>query len=119
MLSTGAPPCRQWKHRVTACSASCWQNSSSAETTAPEDFNRIGVVSRVHKGEQVDDHLQVLVECLQRIRIDKGSGRKPPFTAGFAIWTTSTVAKGRSRPTHGGDQHHQGAAAAESPLARS
>ena len=70
-------------------------NSSSAETTAPEDFNRIGVVSRVHKVRQVDDHLQVLVECLQRIRIDKVLDGKPPFTARVRyLDDTSTVAKG-------------------------
>jgi len=56
-------------------------NATSAEDTAPEDFNRIGVVSRVHKVRHMDDHLQVLVECVQRIRIDKVLDETPPFTA--------------------------------------
>jgi len=55
--------------------------AASAEETAPSDFNRIGVVSRVHKVRKVDDHLQVLVECVQRIRIDKVLENKPPFAA--------------------------------------
>ena len=55
--------------------------AASAEATSPDDFNRIGVVSRVHKVRQVDDHLQVLVECVQRIRIDKVLDQSPPFTA--------------------------------------
>ncbi len=55
--------------------------AASAEETAPSDFNRIGVVSRVHKVRKVDDHLQVLVECVQRIRIDKVLENKSPFTA--------------------------------------
>ena len=56
-------------------------NAASAEETVPDNFNRIGVVSRVHKVRQVDDHLQVLVECVQRIRIEKILDKKPPFTA--------------------------------------
>ena len=56
-------------------------NAASAEETVPDNFNSIGVVSRVHKVRQVDDHLQVLVECVQRIRIEKILDKKPPFTA--------------------------------------
>ncbi|MCB1849278.1 MAG: endopeptidase La [Gammaproteobacteria bacterium] len=56
-------------------------NATSAETTRPEEFHRVGVVSRVHKVRQVDDHLQVLVECVQRIQIDKVLEQSPPFTA--------------------------------------
>ncbi|MCB1753251.1 MAG: endopeptidase La [Gammaproteobacteria bacterium] len=56
-------------------------NAASAETTTPDDFNRIGVVSRVHKVREMDGHLQVLVECVQRIRIDKVLESQPPFTA--------------------------------------
>jgi ATP-dependent Lon protease len=55
--------------------------AASAEESSAGDMHEIGVVGRVHKVQQVDSHLHVLVECLQRIRIDKVLTSAPPFTA--------------------------------------
>ncbi len=55
--------------------------SGSAEEAKPEEFYRIGCVCRVHRVQQVDQNLHVMVECLQRIRIEKVVDRKSPFTA--------------------------------------
>ncbi len=56
-------------------------DAKSAETARASDFHRIGVVCRVHRIQEVGDHLQVLVECLQRIRIEKILDQTAPFTA--------------------------------------
>ncbi|QYZ65809.1 MAG: endopeptidase La [Gammaproteobacteria bacterium (ex Lamellibrachia satsuma)] len=56
-------------------------HSKSAETALPNEFMKIGTVCRVHRVQQSDDRLQVLVECLQRFRIVRMIGDTPPFTA--------------------------------------
>ncbi len=53
--------------------------SKSAETAKPKDFKRIGTACRVHKVQRVEGRLQVLIECLQRFRIDHVYGRKAPY----------------------------------------
>jgi len=56
-------------------------DAESAETATPKEFKKIGVACRVHRIQQVDSQLQVLVECVQRIRIEEVLDRKAPFTA--------------------------------------
>ncbi|MBL3528127.1 MAG: endopeptidase La [gamma proteobacterium endosymbiont of Lamellibrachia anaximandri] len=56
-------------------------HSESAESAQPNEFMKIGTVCRVHRVQQSDDRLQVLVECLQRFRIVRMIGDTPPFTA--------------------------------------
>ncbi|RDH85533.1 MAG: endopeptidase La [endosymbiont of Escarpia spicata] len=56
-------------------------HSKSAESALPNEFMKIGTVCRVHRVQQSDDRLQVLVECLQRFRIVRMIGDTPPFTA--------------------------------------
>jgi ATP-dependent Lon protease len=56
-------------------------DAESAETATPESFKSIGTVSRVHRVQRSEGRLQVLVECLQRFRIEKIISRKTPFTA--------------------------------------
>ncbi len=56
-------------------------HSKSAESAQPNEFMKIGTVCRVHRVQQSDDRLQVLVECLQRFRIVRMIGDTPPFTA--------------------------------------
>ena len=56
-------------------------DAESAETATPADFKQIGVACRVHRIQQVDGQLQVLVECVQRIRIEEVLDQQAPFTA--------------------------------------
>ncbi|RLJ22819.1 endopeptidase La [bacterium endosymbiont of Escarpia laminata] len=56
-------------------------HSKTAESATPNEFMKIGTVCRVHRVQQSDDRLQVLVECLQRFRIVRMIGDTPPFTA--------------------------------------
>ena len=55
-----------------------------AEQAEPADFYRVGTVCRVHRVHHVDDKLQVLVECLQRFRIEELLAGKAPFRARVA-----------------------------------
>ncbi len=55
--------------------------AETAETTGPADFKAIGTVARIHRVQQSEGRLQVLVECVQRFRIEKVIGKKTPFTA--------------------------------------
>jgi ATP-dependent Lon protease len=56
-------------------------DAESAETATPKSFKTIGTVCRVHRVQRSENRLQVLVECLQRFRIDEVVHRNPPFTA--------------------------------------
>jgi ATP-dependent Lon protease len=56
-------------------------NADSAESATPASFKSMGTVCRVHRVQRSEGRLQVLVECLQRFRIDKIVHAKPPFTA--------------------------------------
>jgi ATP-dependent Lon protease len=52
-----------------------------AEHAGPGDFYRVGTVCRVHRVHQVEDKLQVLVECLQRFRLEEMLSNRAPFRA--------------------------------------
>ncbi len=52
-----------------------------AEEAQPETFHSIGTVCRVHRVQEMEGRLQVLVECIQRFRIVKTLTDAPPFTA--------------------------------------
>ncbi len=54
-------------------------DAESAETAKPKDFRRIGVVGHVHRIQQIDDRLQVLVEMVQRFEIKKVLTDKVPY----------------------------------------
>ncbi len=56
-------------------------DAPTSEEAKPDDFSSIGTVCRIHRVQQVDSHLQVLVECVQRFRIEKVLETKKPFTA--------------------------------------
>jgi ATP-dependent Lon protease len=53
----------------------------SAEKATPADFKRVGSVGRVHRVQQVEGRLQVLVECIQRFHIDRFLSEEAPFSA--------------------------------------
>ncbi|MCG8015157.1 MAG: endopeptidase La [Candidatus Thiodiazotropha sp. 'RUGA'] len=56
-------------------------SADSAESAAPQSFKQIGTVCRVHRIQKSEGRLQVLVECLQRFRIEKVVHGDAPFTA--------------------------------------
>ena len=56
-------------------------NSATSEEAGVQDLRKIGTACRIHRVQQVDGRLQVLVECLKRFRIDKVLTDKPPFSA--------------------------------------
>ncbi|MES9843394.1 MAG: endopeptidase La [Candidatus Sedimenticola sp. PURPLELP] len=56
-------------------------DSSTSEEATPSDFKQIGTACRIHRVQKVDGRLQVLVECLQRFRIEHFIDEQPPFTA--------------------------------------
>ncbi len=58
-----------------------WADATTAEQAVPADFKRVGSVGRVHRVQQVEGRLQVLVECIQRFHIDQFLTHETPFTA--------------------------------------
>ncbi|MGD8677571.1 MAG: LON peptidase substrate-binding domain-containing protein, partial [Chromatiales bacterium] len=55
--------------------------NDKSELATPGDMYRIGTVGRIHRAQMVDGKLQILIECLQRFRIEKFHTDRPPFTA--------------------------------------
>ena len=55
--------------------------SETAEEAVKSDFYGIGTACRVHRVNEQQGHLQVLVECLQRFRLQQWVASKPPFAA--------------------------------------
>jgi ATP-dependent Lon protease len=55
--------------------------SETAEKALPDEFRRVGTLARVHRVQETDGRLQVLVECLQRFTIDRILGEEAPFRA--------------------------------------
>jgi ATP-dependent Lon protease len=56
-------------------------SSETAESANPDEFRKVGTVARVHRVQKSEGRLQVLVECLQRFRIEHFIQREAPFTA--------------------------------------
>ncbi len=54
--------------------------TETAEEAGPDDFHPVGTACRVHRVHEQEGQLQVLVECLQRFRIDGWVRRSAPFT---------------------------------------
>jgi ATP-dependent Lon protease len=55
--------------------------NDTAEESTPEEMYRVGTACRVHRVQQTGNRLQVLVECLERFRIEALVSEQPPFTA--------------------------------------
>jgi ATP-dependent Lon protease len=51
------------------------------EEAPPSDFYTVGTACRVHRVQQIEDRLQVLVECLQRFEIKEIHSTSAPFHA--------------------------------------
>jgi len=58
--------------------------SERAEEATPADFQAVGTACRVHRVHEQEGMLHVLVECLQRFRIDGWVSREAPFSARVA-----------------------------------
>jgi ATP-dependent Lon protease len=67
--------------------------SDYAEHASPENFYNVGTACRVHRVQPMEGKLQVLVECLQRFRVDKVVQRQTPFTAHVEYLKESAGAK--------------------------
>ncbi len=52
-----------------------------AEDAQPKDFSHVGTACRVHRVQVQEGKLQVLVEFLQRFRIEDVAGKTAPFSA--------------------------------------
>jgi ATP-dependent Lon protease len=55
--------------------------SETAEEAVPGDFYPVGTACRIHRVHEQDGMLQVLVECLQRFRLDAWVSGETPFSA--------------------------------------
>ena len=53
----------------------------TAEQATPDAFHAVGTACRIHRVHNQDGQLQVLVECLQRFRIESWISRRTPFSA--------------------------------------
>jgi ATP-dependent Lon protease len=53
----------------------------SSEGASAESFKRIGTACRVHRAQEMEGQLQILVECLQRFEIQEILTKEAPFTA--------------------------------------
>ena len=58
-----------------------YAEAPTSEEATPSDFRRIGTACRVHRVQKVEGRLQVLVECIQRFRVERILDRSAPFTA--------------------------------------
>jgi len=52
-----------------------------AEKALPGEFRRVGTLARVHRVQETEGRLQVLVECMQRFTIERILGEEAPFRA--------------------------------------
>jgi len=55
--------------------------SETSEEAGSQDFYTVGTACRVHRVHRQDDHLQVLIECLQRFHIEGWAHGEVPFNA--------------------------------------
>jgi len=55
--------------------------NETAEAATAEDFHPVGTACRIHRVNEQDGMLQVLVECLQRFRLGHLVNKETPFSA--------------------------------------
>ena len=55
--------------------------SETSEEAGSQDFYTVGTACRLHRVHRQDDHLQVLIECLQRFHIEGWAHGEVPFNA--------------------------------------
>ncbi len=56
-------------------------SSETSEDASASDFRSVGTACRVHRVNEDEGKLQVLIECLQRFKIQRFVSAKHPFTA--------------------------------------
>lgn len=64
----------------------------AAEAAQPEEFLGVCTVNRIHRVQQVEGKVQVLVECLQRLTLERLVSEKLPYTARVVYETATTHA---------------------------
>ncbi len=62
-------------------------DATTSEEALPSDFRRIGTACKIHRVQKMEGRLQVLVECLQRFRIESFVSRSAPFRAQVHYFT--------------------------------
>ncbi|WP_260295327.1 endopeptidase La [Sedimenticola hydrogenitrophicus] len=67
-------------------------DATTSEEAVPSDFRYIGTACKIHRVQKVEGRLQVLVECLQRFRIDHFVSRSAPFKAQVHYFTEESSA---------------------------
>jgi len=66
-------------------------DADTSESATPNDFRRIGTACKIHRTQKVEGRLQVLVECLQRFRIENFLSRETPFRAQVRYFTEESA----------------------------
>ncbi|MBU0500142.1 MAG: endopeptidase La [Gammaproteobacteria bacterium] len=61
--------------------------NEDATDARPEDFAAVGAVGRIRRVQTAGPHLQVLIECVQRFRIESFVKTKRPFSAQVSYLT--------------------------------
>jgi ATP-dependent Lon protease len=67
-------------------------DANTSEEAVPSDFRYIGTACKIHRVQKAEGRLQVLVECLQRFRIDHFVSRSAPFKAQVHYFTEESSA---------------------------
>ncbi|WP_428624895.1 endopeptidase La [Sedimenticola sp.] len=83
-----------WEETITAAYESSqaiigivMTDAATSEEAVPGDFRRIGTACKIHRVQKVEGRLQVLVECLQRFKIETFVSRHAPFQAQVRYFT--------------------------------
>ncbi|WP_428610321.1 endopeptidase La [Sedimenticola sp.] len=83
-----------WEETITAAYESSqaiigivMTDAATSEEAVPSDFRRIGTACKIHRVQKVEGRLQVLVECLQRFKIETFVSRHAPFQAQVRYFT--------------------------------
>ncbi|MCG8425966.1 MAG: endopeptidase La, partial [Chromatiales bacterium] len=70
-------------------------DAATSEQATAKELRTIGTACRIHRVQQVEGRLQVLVECLKRFRIEKLLSKEAPFSAQVRYFDEpTTISKG-------------------------
>ncbi|MCG8426062.1 MAG: LON peptidase substrate-binding domain-containing protein, partial [Chromatiales bacterium] len=70
-------------------------DAATSEQATAKELRAIGTACRIHRVQQVEGRLQVLVECLKRFRIEKLLSKEAPFSAQVRYFDEpTTISKG-------------------------
>ncbi|TVO72473.1 endopeptidase La [Sedimenticola selenatireducens] len=66
-------------------------DAATSEDSILSDFRNIGTACKIHRVQKVEGRLQVLVECLQRFRIEQFITKRRPFRAQVHYFNEESV----------------------------